>query len=207
MLKLYTIPGACSTGCHIALYWCKADFDFEIVDHDGLKKDEFLKLNPSGQVPVLVDDRFVLTENVAIMNYIADSFPQGKLLGDGSKQQRAEALRWLAFVNSDIHPVFGLIFGGQQISGDQKVIEILDTAARKKLHKLYGQVDKQLAEKEWIAGFRSVADPYLFMTLTWVQNLKIDILSYKNLLQFYMKMQKDDGVLAVFKAEGIPNFV
>ena len=113
----------------------------------------------------------------------------------------------MAFVNSDIHPVFGLIFGGQQISGDQKVIEILDTAARKKLHKLYGQVDKQLAEKEWIAGFRSVADPYLFMTLTWVQNLKIDISSYKNLLQFYIKMQKDDGVLAVFKAEGIPNFV
>lgn len=37
MLKLYTIPCACSTGCHIALYWCKADFDFEIVDHDGLK--------------------------------------------------------------------------------------------------------------------------------------------------------------------------
>lgn len=205
-MKLYTIPGACSTGCHIALCWSGAKFDFEVVDHESLKKKEFLEINSAGQVPVLVDGQFVLTQNVAIMNYIADSFPQTKLLGDGSKQERAEALRWLAFVNSDVHGNFGLIFGGQRLSSDSKVIEALDQVARKRLVALYGKVDQQLVGKEWIAGFRSVADPYLFMTLTWAQKLKIDLSSYKNILQYFMDMQKDEGVKAAFKAEGLTNF-
>ncbi len=206
MLKLYTMPGACSTGCHIALEWSKAEYDVEIVDQASLKKEEFLTISPSGQVPVLVDGKFVLTQNIAIMNYIVDSFSQGKLLGNGSKQEKAEALRWLALVNSDIHPAFRLIFGGQRISSDQKIIETLDSAARKQLHRLYGEVDQQLADKEWIAGFRSVADPYLFMTLTWAQHLKVDISDYNNLLKYYMRMQKDPGVVTVFKAEGLPSF-
>lgn len=205
-MKLYTKPGACSTGCHIALCWSKAKFDFEVVDQDNLKKEEFLKLNPGGQVPVLVDGQFVLTQNVAIMHYISDSFPEAKLLGDGSKQARAEALRWLAFVNSDVHGAFGLIFGGQRLSSDQKVIGDLDQAARKRLVTLYGRVDQQLSGKEWIAGFRSVADPYLFMTLTWAQKLKIDLSSYKNILQYFEKMQKDEGVMTAFKEEGIYTF-
>lgn len=207
MLKLYTSPGACSTGCHIALHWSKADFDFEIVDFDSLKKEEFLKLNPSGHVPVLVDNKFVLTQNVAVMSYIVDSFPQGKLLGDGSKQEKAEALRWLGFVNSDVHPFFRLIFAGQRISSEQHVIEVIDKAARKRLDGMYAEIDKQLAGKEWVAGFRSVADPYLFITLTWAHRLKLDLSNYKNLLQYYLKMQQDEGVKAVFKAEGIPEFL
>lgn len=202
-MKLYSKAGACSTADHIALCWSNAKFECEIVTPESLTKPEFLKLNPLGQVPVIVDGSFVLTQNVAILNYIADSFPESKLLGDGTPKQRAEALHWLAFVNSDIHPAFALIFGGKNYSSDPTFLAILDKAARERLHKFFAQADAQLSGKEWIAGFRSVADPYLFMTLNWAKAIKLDLSSFQNLEQYFQKMQKDTGVIAAFKAEGI----
>ncbi|MDI2091366.1 glutathione S-transferase family protein [Commensalibacter oyaizuii] len=202
-MKLYTKPGACSTADHIALHWSRAEFESENVTPETLQDANFLKLNPSGQIPVLVDGSFVLTQNVAILTYIAEKFPQSRLLGDGSILQKAEALRWLAFVNADIHPAFSLIFGGKKYSNDPAVIDALDKGARARLQKLYTQANVQLSGKEWIAGFRSVADPYLFMTLRWAELLKIDLSSFEHLNKFYQKMTKDHGVIAAFEAEGL----
>ena len=67
---------------------------------------EYLAVNPTGQVPALRDGDLILTQNAAILGYIADTWPEAKLMGDGSARQRAEANRWLAFVNSDLHPAF-----------------------------------------------------------------------------------------------------
>ncbi|CAI3937079.1 Glutathione S-transferase (GstA) (PDB:1A0F) [Commensalibacter communis] len=202
-MKLYTKPGACSTADHIALCWCGAKFESQNVTPELLKDPKFLELNPMGQIPVLVDGDFVLTQNVAILTYIAESFPNAKLLGDGSLQQKAEALRWLSFVNADVHPKFALIFGGTKYSSDPAVVEALSKGAREILHKLFGQANDQLNGKEWIAGFRSVADPYFFMTLTWAKRLNIDLSNYANLQNYFEKMQKDQGVQAAFKAEGL----
>lgn len=202
-MKLYTKPGACSTADHIALYWCDTQFEAENVTLELLKDPKFLKLNPMGQIPVLVDGDFVLTQNVAILTYIAESFPKAKLLGDGSLKQKAEALRWLSFVNADVHPAFSLIFGGKKYSSDQTVIDALAKGVSARLQKLFTQANGQLNGKEWIAGFRSVADPYLFMTLTWAQHLKIDLTAFANLQKFVEKMKKDPGVIAAFKAEGL----
>lgn len=202
-MKLYTKPGACSTADHIALCWCDTQFEVENVTPELLQDPQFLKLNPMGQIPVLVDGNFVLTQNVAILTYIGESFPKAKLLGDGSLKQKAEALRWLSFVNADVHPAFSLIFGGKKYSADQAVVDALTKGAHARLQKLYAQANDQLNGKEWIAGFRSIADPYLFMTLTWAQSLKIDLTAFANLQKFFEKMQKDPGVVAAFKAEGL----
>ncbi|MCT6878915.1 MAG: glutathione S-transferase N-terminal domain-containing protein [Commensalibacter sp.] len=202
-MKLYSMPGACSTADHIALQWTGEAFDFQTVSHDQLGSPEILKLNPNKQIPILVDGDFVLTQNVAIMNYIAESFPKAHLEGDGSKRQKAETLRWLAFMNADVHPAFALIFHAKNISNDPKIQETFENQGRKQLRELYAIADKQLNGKEWIAGFRSVADPYLFITLKWAQSIKLDISDFSNLERFLHKMEKDPGVIAVFKAEGL----
>ncbi|WP_251278308.1 glutathione S-transferase family protein, partial [Enterobacter hormaechei] len=80
---------------------------------------EFLKINPAGAVPALVDGDFVLLQNAAIMGYIADTYPQAGLGGDGSPRQRAEATRWLAFVNSDVHPAFSPLFAPGKFIADE----------------------------------------------------------------------------------------
>src|SRR3546814_16142175 len=90
-----------------------------------------LRLNPAGAVPVLQDGDWVLTQNMAILNFLADSFPEAWLCGDGTPRGRAEVNRWLAFVNSDVHPAFNPRFGTTAYLEDEAFSEKGNDAARK----------------------------------------------------------------------------
>jgi len=202
-MKLYTKPGACSTADHIALQWTGQPFQLEILDKDSMKAPAFLAINPAGAVPAVVDGDFVLTQNAAIMGYIADSFPEAGLAGDGSPRQRAEAARWLAFVNSDLHPAFKPLFGPGAFIGDESQHDAVKQAAHKRLRALFESADRQLAGKQWLAGFRSYADPYLYITLRWAQGLGIDLAGLDHLAAFKARMEADPGVRKALTIEGL----
>lgn len=202
-MKLYTKPGACSTADHIALQWTGQPFQLEILDKDSMKAPAYLAINPSGAVPAIVDGDFVLTQNAAILGYIADTYPEAGLAGDGSPRQRAEAARWLAFVNSDLHPAFKPLFGPSNFIADAGQFDAVKHAAKQRVRALFEVADRQLAGKHWIAGFRSFADPYLYITLRWAQGLKIDLSGLENLAGFKARMEADPGVRAALKVEGL----
>ncbi|SBV35107.1 Glutathione S-transferase GST-4.5 [uncultured Stenotrophomonas sp.] len=202
-MKLYSKPGACSTADHIALQWTGQPFEVELLTAERMKAPEFLKINPTGAVPALVDGDFVLTQNAAIMGYIADSYPQAGLAGDGSPRQRAEAARWLCFVNSDLHPAFVPLFSPARFLADATQHDALKATARTRLRGLYEQADRQLAGKDWLAGFRSFADPYLYITLRWAGAVGVDLSGLDNLATFKARMEADAGVQATLKAEGL----
>ena len=202
-MKLYSKPGACSTADHIALQWTGQPFELELLDKVTLKAPEFLKINPAGSVPALVDGDFVLTQNAAIMGYIADTHPQAGLAGDGSPRQRAEAARWLSFVNSDVHPAFTPLFAPGKFLADEGQKDALAEAARKRLRSLFEQADAQLTDKPWLAGFRSFADPYFYITLRWAAAAKVDLSGLDHLAAYRTRMDADTGVQAALKAEGL----
>ncbi|AOA71399.1 glutathione S-transferase N-terminal domain-containing protein [Stenotrophomonas rhizophila] len=202
-MKLYSKPGACSTADHIALQWTGQPFEVELLDKDTLKAPAYLAINPAGSVPTIVDGSFVLTQNAAIMGYIADSYPQAGLGGDGSPQQRAEANRWLAFVNSDVHPAFSPLFAPAKFIADDSQYDAIRDAARKRLRGLFETANRQLADKPWLAGFRSYADAYFYITLRWAAGAKVDLAGLDNLAAFKTRMEADTGVQAALKAEGL----
>ncbi|NIJ68010.1 glutathione S-transferase N-terminal domain-containing protein [Xanthomonas sp. 60] len=202
-MKLYSKPGACSTADHIALRWAGEPFEVELLTRETLKAPAFLAINPAGSVPALVDGDFVLTQNAAILGYIADTYPQAGLAGDGSPRQRAEAARWLAFVNSDLHPAFKPLFAPGRYIADESQKDALAAAAHANLRALFETADRQLADKPWLAGFRSFADPYLYITLRWAAGLKVDLSGLDNLAAFKKRMEADDGVRAALSAEGL----
>lgn len=203
-MKLYSSPGACSTADHIALHWTGGPFEVEVVTREACRSPEFLTLNPSGAVPVLRDGDLVLTQNAAILGYIADSRPEAKLAGDGSPRQRAEANRWLAFVNSDLHPAFKPIFGPARFIADEALHEAVQEHARTRVRALFELADRRLEGRQWLAGFRSYADPYFFMTLRWAEKTGVDLGGLTNLATFRRRMERDAGVQAALKAEGLP---
>ena len=202
-MKLYSKPGACSTADHIALQWTGQPFEVELLDKDTLKAPAYLAINPAGSVPTIVDGSFVLTQNAAIMGYIADSYPQAGLGGDGSPQQRAEANRWLAFVNSDVHPAFSPVFAPAKFIADDSQYDAIRDAARKRLRGLFETANRQLVDKPWLAGFRSYADAYFYITLRWAAGAKVDLTGLDNLAAFKTRMDADTGVQAALKAEGL----
>ena len=112
-MKLYYFPGACALASHIVLEWTGAPYEAVKLDRAALKSPEFLKLNPNGAVPLLVDGDFVLSQNAAILFYLAERSPQARLLGD-TPRARAEVMRWFGLLNSDVHPAFKPIFAPQR---------------------------------------------------------------------------------------------
>ena len=75
--------------------------------------------------------------------------------------------------------------------------------ARKRLRGLFETADRQLSGREWLAGFRSVADPYLYVTLRWADKLGVDLSGFGNLHAFKARMERDPGVRAALEAEGL----
>jgi glutathione S-transferase len=202
-MKLYYVPGACSMADHIALEWIGKPYEAQEVARAALRSPEYLKLNPAGQVPTLVvEEDWVLTQNVAILNYLMDQFPEAKLAGDGSPRERAEVNRWLCYLNADVHGAFKPLFGPQRFIDDESLHASVQEMARKQLRTHFERLNTQLAGREWLTGHRSVADAYLFVELRWAKAKQVDLSGLTHLDGFFARMQADTGVQAAMKAEG-----
>ncbi len=200
-MKLYYFPGACSLADHIVLMWTGTAHEAIRMSSETIKSDDYLRMNPNGTVPVLLHDGFVLTENVAILGYIAEQHPEASLLGDGSARGRAEVMRWLAYLNSDVHMAFKPIFTPSRFLPDEAQAEALREQARSQVSAHLRRLDDQLEGKDWLAGTRSIADPYLFVMLRWAIRKNIPLDEFRNLLRFLERMFADPGVFAAIADE------
>jgi glutathione S-transferase len=129
-----------------------------------------LKLNPKGRVPTLVlDDGQVLTENPAIMSYIADSHPEAKLLAPVGDLQRERAQEWMAWCASSIHAgSFSPLFGALRIQDPaekQATIDKLKPAVASAMELF----DKWLEGKDFVLGHFSIADTYTLVFANWMR--------------------------------------
>jgi glutathione S-transferase len=202
-MKLYYSPGACSLADHIVLEWIGQPYEAIKVTREERYKPEYLAINPAGAVPALQHGDWVLTQNAAILNYLADLHPQSGLGGDGSAKNRAEVNKWLSFANSDVHPAFHPIFGSTAYLEDAAAIDKTKDAARAKVRSLFERADAHLAGKEWVAGDRSIADPYLYVTYRWARSTGVDIAGLDHLASHAARIESDPAVQKVLKEEGL----
>ena len=202
-MKLYYLPGACSLADHIVLEWIGQPYEAHAVPREELRSPAYLKLNPSGQVPALADGDWVLTENVAILNYLVDRFPASGLGGDGSARSRAEVNRWLAFLNSEVHATFKPVFRPERFVSDANAQAELLANSQTKLRGMFERLDSQLAERDWLSGQRSIADAYLFVVTRWAHAKQVNLHDLIHLERFLTRMHDDAGVKAAMHAEGL----
>lgn len=199
-MKLYYFPGACSLASHIVLEWTGGQYETVKLDKPALKAPEFLKLNPNGAVPLLVDGDFVLSQNAAILFYLAERYPQARLLGD-TPRARAEVMRWFGLLNSDVHPAFKPIFSPHRYLPDESQAGALADTARGHVRTYLDQLNTRLQGRDWLVDTRSIADPYLLVMVRWSLKLKIGLDSLPNLARFRERMLADAGVRAALTAE------
>jgi glutathione S-transferase len=200
-MKLYYFPGSCALADHIVLEWIGAPYETVRMSTADVKTPQYLALNPEGVVPLLVDGDFTLAQNVAILSYLADRYPEARLFGDGTPRGRARVLRWLALLNSDVHPAFKPIFAPARFLPEQKLAGALADAAAANVRRYFGLLDKRLEGRRWLVGERSIADPYLFVMLRWAIRLDIGLDGFTNLSEFAERLDADPAVRAAIAAE------
>ncbi|WP_037585196.1 glutathione S-transferase family protein [Stenoxybacter acetivorans] len=204
MLKLYYLPGACSIVPHTALVWSGLDFVAEAATRELIKSPEYLALNPQGQVPLLVDGDWTLTQNTAIIDYLNDLVPQANIHGGGDARSQARARQWLAFANSDLHPAIGLIFGAARLADGDDAQAKFKEKAKAKVIGLYASINNALANSDYLSGsVITAADVYVYTTLRWAESLRIDLSQYAHLPAFYQRVENNAGVQTVLKQQGL----
>ncbi|MFI7783701.1 glutathione S-transferase [Citrobacter amalonaticus] len=200
-MKLFYKPGACSLASHITLRESGKDFTLDGVDL--MKKrlengDDFFAVNPKGQVPaLLLDDGTLLTEGVAIMQYLADSVPDRQLLAPVSSISRYKTLEWLNYIATELHKGFTPLFRPDTPEEYKPTVRAL-------LEKKMQYVDAALKERQWICGSRfTIADAYLFTVLRWAYAVKLNMDGLENIAAYMKRVAERPGVAAALKAEGI----
>ncbi len=132
------------------------------------KKPEYLKLNPNGTVPTLVDDDLVLFESAAIVQYLADKFPEKRLAPPLNTPARGKYYQWIHYAMSGVEPPALTIFLHTVMRPEEQRIPQLVTEAQAQLAAVTKVVDDALAGKEYILGSEfSGADVMLGSTLSW----------------------------------------
>jgi glutathione S-transferase len=172
MYKLYYGAGSCSMAIHVALLECDQKVELERVDlmAGQQRAPEFLKLNPRGQVPVLVEGEHVIREGAAILIHILEKH-QSPLLPRGGKD-RAPALEWLMFGNATLHPAYSRCFFLKRNAEDGPVKEKLLDAAAAQVNKLWEEVEQRLARHTYLCGDQiTMADILVTVIANWSPNI------------------------------------
>ncbi|NIY46649.1 glutathione transferase GstA [Cedecea colo] len=200
-MKLYYKAGACSLSPHIILRETGIDFSLVKVDLASKKTeagDDYLEVNAKGQVPALVlDDGSLLTEGVAIVQFLADKVPDRQLLAPAGSMTRYHTLEWLNYIATELHKGFSPLF-------NPATPDEFKTLTRKVLEKKLRYVNEELNDKQWLMGLRfSVADAYLFTVLRWAYAVKLEMSDLSNIEAFMERMKARPAVAAALAAEGI----
>jgi glutathione S-transferase len=200
-MKLYYSPGACSLSPHIVA--CEAELPIELVKVDLQSKltetgEDFRQLNPNGYVPVLMlDDGNRLTEGPAIVQYLADLAPDKKLIPPAGTFERYQLQQWLNFISTEIHKSFSLLFNPvAPEAAKQLAIDTLMTRLE--------TVAERLSSQSFLISEKfSVADAYLFVTLSWGQYVNVDISGWPALARYADKISERPAVQKAMKEEGL----
>lgn len=204
-MNLYFAPMACSLASRITAYEANADIDFTQVDTRRKKVSDgsdFFAVNPMGQVPALrLDDGSILTENTAVLPYLADRFPESGLM-PASGDERARAQQWLGFITTELHKsLFVPLL-------DRQSPEAMKEYVRSKADLRLGLLQKHLDGREFVLDRFTIVDAYLTTVLNWAPYAGVDLAAWPAVQGYYQRMVKRPAVaravgeeFALYKAE------
>lgn len=198
-MKLYTLPGACSIVAQVALTWAQAEHEVVKLDFAGTKTPEYLSLNPQGTVPLLDDNGFLITQNMGILNYLNQVYPDAKLFGGGDLKEQTQVQQWFALTNADIHSKMGLLFKTAQLIETEQAQASLKANVKTQLHQLYALWDKHLQTQADKA--LTIADVYVAVTMNWAKFHEMDLSDLPALNALYERVMSDKAVQAVLAVQ------
>lgn len=200
-MKLYYSPGSCSLAAHIVLREA-ANVQFELVEvdlrqHKVAAGQDYYTINPKGAVPALeLENRAVLTEGVAVLQYLGDHYVPALLPANGTLE-RARLQEVLNYLAAEYHkswtPMFYLAAGADSTDAQRPILTKLTY-----LNSLFSD------GRSYLLGERfSVADTYLFAVTRWHANFGMSLDAFPQLKAFMARVEARPAVKAALQAEGL----
>lgn len=199
-MKLYFTKGACSLVVRIIINEIGLSCEYESVDLRAKKTitgADYWQINPKGSVPALeIKHGELLTENAVILQYLADTHPDNKLLPKMGDFNRYRVLEWLNYITTELHKGFAPLFNPSIPQDVKENIFVANLKVR------FVYINKQLQGKSFLLGDNlTLPDAYLFVMLRWARAMKIDFTQWENLATFYNGMLKRKSIVESLKQE------
>lgn len=184
MLTFYRSGGtSCAVATQIALEDAGADYKDVVVDLAGgqQRSPEFLKVNPKGRVPVLVTDKGVLTETVALLLYVAQTHPAAKL-APTDPFELAKLQAFNAYLASTVHVAHAHKLRGHRWTDDAAAIETMKAKVASNMTDCARIIENEYLTGPWVMGDQyTVADPYLHIITLWMEGDGVDLSKFPKL--------------------------
>lgn len=203
-MRLYYAPGTCSLSPHIVAREAGIPLDLEKVDikarpHRTESGVDYSRINPNGYVPSLeLNDGSLLTEGVAIVQFLADLAPDSGLAPPTGTFERYRLQAWLTFISAELHKMFSpWLFHPEY--GEQA-----QAVARDKIAVRLARLDEHLSSSAFLLGDRfTAADAYCFTIVSWSNLFHIDLEPYPNLDVYQEQIAARPKVREAMQAEGL----
>jgi glutathione S-transferase len=206
MYTLYYSPGSCSLIVHVLLEELGVPVELKKVDfaakeHHGA---EYRRLNPKGKVPALATPDGVLTESLAIVQYLCDKHdPHGKWLAKPGTWQRAKTLEQIATLSTELHPLFNRFFHEDDFSDEKSIQEAVKAHGAQKLLAFFRTQDAALTGPHWSGSAMTVADLYFMVMARWGRWLEPSAIRMANIAPWFERMTSRPSVKRAMEREGI----
>lgn len=205
MSTLYISPGACSLAAHIVVRELDLPIQLEKV---ALRTPDspIHQINPLGRVPALqLDDGTLITENSAILPYLADQVPGTPLFAPAGSVERAQIQSWLGYLSAEIHTAsFRPLNRPERYSADSSAHPGIRAQAQTQLLKAFEHVEQHLAGRQWLVGERyTLADAYLGVFSSWLLRLGGPFNELQAISRLREQWLERPAVRQALKAEGL----
>ena len=203
MLTFYYAPKTCALATHIALEEAGAEYEAIRLDFSKgeQRSPEFLKLNPKGRVPHVVTDKGALTENPALLLYVAQTHPKAKLapLDDPFALAKLNAIT--SYLCSTVHPFHAHKLRGARWVDDPAAQEAMKAKVPQNMGDAFTLIENEYFAGPWIMGNDyTVADAYLFTISQWLEGDGVDPKRFPKVLDHSKRMMERPAVQRVLAA-------
>ena len=203
MLKLYYSPGSCALASHIALEESGIAYTAERISFKDSQQTTpaYLAINPKGRVPALVTDRGVLTENPAILTFVAQGAPQKKLLPEDPFAY-AQAQSFNSYLCSTVHINHAHKMRGARWATEESSFADMKRKVPDSMAACFALIEREMLKGPWVMGEQyTVCDGYLFTLGLWLEGDGVDVGKLPKVMEHRKRMQDRPAVAKVVAEE------
>ena len=206
MYQLYYYPNNASLAPHFLLFHMGLEYELLLVDRSNnyQKSSEYLKLNPAGRIPTLIDDGQAIFESPAICIHLCEQHPEHGLIPALGSKQRPLFFQWLAYLNNTLQAELMVRYYPQLHTTDENGITAVISAQDERIAEALYVINDQLSDRDYLLGSQiSACDFFLFMLAEWSLPIEKSPLTFSHLAAYLKRLSFHPTIKTVCEIEEI----